>query len=154
MTHFESFTNLEDMLNTIHERAAQAMERLHPVQRTITAGMYVMCPVQELGVLVFGKTSSDLEILDGEVRSGASHDEAIYTLRNLTEARERGYYFGRWYSTLCPEGEFGDQHVSRCWPITTQEFEEARDNQWTLSTETYVAILERYFPEREEVMDE
>jgi hypothetical protein len=70
-------------------------------------GHYFVMLVDDLGLTVYG------EALD----SSYPEDKEL-----IDEARERGYIFGRWYSSVVPDGELGSNHISRCTPISEAFF--------------------------------
>jgi hypothetical protein len=43
--------------------------------------------------------------------------EELEDVESVNGAMENGWIFARWYSFACPEGELGDNHISKCYPI-------------------------------------
>ncbi len=48
----------------------------------------------------------------------------------IDAAMKRGFVFGRWFSTLCVDGEPGSQPFSELKLISKEEFEAAQRREW------------------------
>lgn len=128
MTHVQGFDSFEDAMQAMRDAEERANALTLPQQREIGYGDFWCRPVPEWGIFIFGRVST----LD-ELRKG----EDAETIVALEERFTRGYRFGKAYSTIEPEGEWGDTHVANMWPITEAEFEEAKGHGWT-PTEAFV----------------
>ena len=50
--------------------------------------------------------------------------------RTIDAAMKRGLIFGRWFSTICVEGEWGSQPIRELKDITREEFEAVEKSGW------------------------
>lgn len=114
--HVRAFDSVDDLFDEMDRAEKAAMENLPPQQASITYGAYVVRMVGD--VLVWGTLHEKQDLLLDE------YDD--------TEPHARGYRWGRFYSTLCPEGEEGSAHVSTLWSIRMEDFEKARLYGWSL----------------------
>lgn len=139
-----SFGSMDEMLDYMDRQEKEANERAHPVQRAIHYGDHVLRHHE--GFMVFGWLPEKDEVMKGEDRA---------TQKMLGANFERGYRYGKWFSELCPEGEWGDSHVSNLWPIRAEEFKDARDTFWDtrriVNSQWGIQMLERI---REEVTND
>lgn len=124
---FESFTEAFAQMRIWEE---QANAKVTKEQRTITWGSHFLHPHPRLGLLIFGHTQTEDQLVADERSCGADEEEAEATLRTIRNSHERGYRFGRHYSTVEPEGELGSTHISRCWPLTAEQFRQAQELGW------------------------
>lgn len=108
----EAFAKMEDA-----ERAANLV--LHPRQQSINFGDYVIREAH--GFIIWGY------ILEKEQRD---EGEDAGTVDQLDRLFVRGYRYGRWHSSVLPEGEFGDAHISTMWPIMKEDFDKAGKYGW------------------------
>ena len=81
----------------------------------------------------YAETIANLAVELGHVRTGEHGMMAGAALRHQFEMMERGYRFGRAYSVIVPDGEFGSTHVSEMVPLRKEEFEDARKAGWSWS---------------------
>jgi hypothetical protein len=91
---------------------------------------------------VFGYVPTLAEVEAAEVRamptpSDPEHAreqgiEVEYTMEQVRESHERGFLYGRAYSTWCPDGEHGSTHRSSAWPISESLFDAARESGWLI----------------------
>lgn len=97
----------------IHERRGDGIEVLHPASGLVTALEPVMRACSGTWV-AHGSGSADREVVDAHDHVAVPPDAPAYTLRRvwLTEAEERGYYYG-----LANEGLWPLCHVAHTRPI-------------------------------------
>lgn len=127
--HF-GFDNITEAFAQMRAMEEEANARVVPRQRQIDWGSYFIRPQESLGLIVFAYCETEEEIVAGERRYGASLDEASRTLETLQDSHERGYRYGRHYSLIEPEGELGSTHIVKCWPITEEQFHQAKELGW------------------------
>lgn len=126
-----TFTTVEEMFEAMAKDEVQANDHTTVEQALIEPGtffvrhyapdldIYGVCLTDEEAM---GRGSEDLD--EEEVAERESERQG------LESARRRGYMFTRCYSTMCPDGELGDTHVSTMESITREAFEAARARGW------------------------
>jgi hypothetical protein len=126
------FESQEEMAAYMAEQEALATADALPEQWEITWGDRVLRMVDDT-LAVFGHIFTEREFLAENSKPGQAPDEEIlYELDSLRDAHTRGYRYGRWYSTVEPDGEYGSAHVVSLWGISKQDFATARSNGWRL----------------------
>jgi len=116
MTTITSFTNVEDMLEHIGKQRQNADQRVADWQATIKTGDCFLRYERSLGVVIYGYIE---EIKDEE-------DKQLYKEPHMKYFRPT-----RCFSIMCPEGKYGDVHVSSIDMIVSKEtFEKAKNNDW------------------------
>lgn len=120
MNEFRAFDSLDEMFTFLAEQEKVANSNILPKQREITWGSYWVRPTDD-GVLVWGRVHTEEEILT---------DEDEWVIIHEREMHERGYRFGVAHSLWCPEGELGSSHISVLWPITEEQFNNAKAAGW------------------------
>jgi hypothetical protein len=120
---FDSWEALQEYMD-ISER--QANERVTDLQRTIKPGDFVVRPTEIGGIptLIVGKTFSVEELVESEQKAGAVLDELDYITVSYKARMERGYLFGRWYSVIEQDGEYGDAHISVLLPVKETDYQD------------------------------
>jgi hypothetical protein len=126
------FESAEEMTAYMAEREADAIAGSLDEQWAISWGARVLRIVDELWI--FGHIYTHQEYSDLEPGTEMD-DEMIAELVQLQESHDLGYRYGRWYSEVVPDGEYGSSHVINLWEITLADFEEARANDWHPSPE-------------------
>lgn len=141
----EGFDSIESLFDAMHQAEQDANLTLAPEQQTLTWGSYLTAFIPEASQLlvVFGRCWTAQEWLDSERRAMldqgddpiepvfAAELEAVH--RQMLDAHERGYLFGRYYSVVEPTGELGSLHRSRVWPTSELLFLAAQQAQWRIS---------------------
>ena len=122
------FESADEAFNYMNDAELQSIQNALDEQWRIDWGAYVLRVVDELWI--FGHIFSYQELIAETVADGEPDEEAIYELRIHEESYHRGYRYGRWYSQVCPEGEYGSAHVATLWEITVADFNEARAQGW------------------------
>jgi hypothetical protein len=80
---------------------------------------------------IFGEIP-DVEDLEKTERTANADDAHARGLRRrVIDAHNRGWLFGKWYSTLAPEGEWGAMHISTLVPMTQESFLASKARGWT-----------------------
>lgn len=80
---------------------------------------------------IWSRVWTEDEVIRGEWTSGAeSQSEVDETMAGIRNRHIRGYMFGRCFSTIEPEGEFGDTHRADLWPISQALYEAAMVVGW------------------------
>jgi len=136
ITSFNTEEELQEYFAKMREAEIQALSRLHEQQRRITMAdempedgtRFWMSPrLGDYGVVIFGRAQSFSESNANEIQSGAEPEEAAYSDEALRDAFARGYVYGNAYSPLETRGELGSTHLSRVWPITEEQFNQAQE---------------------------
>lgn len=129
---FRTYDSWEQMFDAIRESEARANATLTPAQKAVVYGSYWVTLYPDYGDLwVFGYVLTEEESYRSEIEAGADPEEARYTAERLRDSYARGYRFGKAYSVITPEGEYGSTHVaSIAMPITKEQFEQARRDGW------------------------
>lgn len=120
--HYESFDSFEEMQAYMRRKEEEANANVHPRQQDIDWGTYWVRLAPDLGLAVFGYVNTDAEI-----RALGEDRETMVMLR---DAHARGYRYGKAYSVLEPEGEWGSTHIANAWPITRAQFMQAKMAHW------------------------
>lgn len=129
----QGFDSMEEMLAYQAEQERIATQTAMAEQWEISYGDYVFRIIDNLQI--FG------EIFTRESFLGPAPDkELVDEWVELTEAYERGYRYGRWYSKVVPEGEYGSAHVVTLWKITERDFERARMLGWEVWSELAIRM--------------
>jgi hypothetical protein len=124
------FESMEEMQAYMAEQEQQGIKYSLDEQWRITWGSHVVRVVDELWI--FGEifTESRYLELNGPVIEEDLDEEARYELDALRDSHARGYRYGRWFSIVEPEGEYGSAHVVNLWEIDRSDFERARAARW------------------------
>ena len=120
---FSSEEELFEFLASQRQAAIDALPHALPAQHEITFGSFVFRAVPP-DLSIFGRILREDEF--------GTDEEGQEELAMTREARTRGLIYGKWYSKVVPEGEYGSAHIIQCWPITLEEFEEATSLHWQL----------------------
>lgn len=100
----QGFDSLEELLDYQMRQESKNANQALPEQWAIGVGDYVFRLVDELPI--FGHIT----------QRSAGYD--------------KGYRYGRFYSSVLPEGEYGSAHVATLWKISRNEFNRARRLHW------------------------
>lgn len=131
-----TYSNLEDLFEDL-QRSAEAVEAQGGIP--VKVGDYVVRvvdPGDGHPLPIYGHLTDPMdywrdravETMDEETRQ-----EYEYERRSTEESVRRGYYFGTWYSVMCPDGEMGDAHVSTLnMVISREQFDAARAAGWAV----------------------
>jgi hypothetical protein len=143
----QGFDSMEEMTAYLMQQERQAIENALPEQWNITWGARVVRIVDKLAI--FGQIYTEREFLAENTKAGeAPSEEILYELDDLRNAHQRGYRYGRWYSVVEPEGEYGSAHVSTLWEITTLDFDTARAGGWVIWSD----LAERLYAEQSQAI--
>lgn len=126
------FDNLDDMLAYQAKMAVDAEAAMLPTQRAMKPGTYWMRPIDDIGMFIFGYWPTLDEIYESERSAGADEQEAQFSRSHEEEKSTRGFMYGKAFSPMEPDGEFGTTHASVCWPITEDQFKNAQTNLWEI----------------------
>jgi len=102
-------------------------------QKAITFGSYwVRFHVMPPGIVIViaGRVTTIEDFKTVEIEAGGSEEELEETLPQLQSRHDDGYMFGRAYSVLEPEGEYGSTHRSVMWPIDKSLYDALKANSW------------------------
>jgi len=135
----QGFSTFEEMDDFLAESEREAIANTLPEQWQITWGSYVVRVVERL--VIFGIVYTEEQFLNTSLKGEAEYDEEIRAeLDDLRAAHERGYRYGRWFSEVEPDGEYGSAHVVNLWRITEEDFVAARHNGWHLNPDLIVRM--------------
>lgn len=122
------FDNADDMFAYMREQEEAANARVTPGQAQIGYGAWWLRPYED--VVIFGYVPTQDEVRASEGGDEADPEELQYTLETLADAHRRGYRYGRAYSVIEPEGEWGSTHISTMVEITEEQFNQAQAHGW------------------------
>lgn len=137
----QSFDSWDEMQRVMAEAEDAANDRILPTQADLRDDVshtrYWVQPYAPMDCLIFGETPSleDLcaqEAAYYDMDDPEDKDEYDMSVREFGPRRARGYLTGTAYSTLEPDGEGGDTHVSQVVPISKEAFEEGRRAGWRM----------------------
>jgi hypothetical protein len=134
---FMEFGSIEEMQTFLAEREQEANDNLLDFQRNIGWGAYFIRLWEDTyapggdPLLIVGDIWTREHADTSNRELGADEEEARYADEMLANAHERGYRFGKCYSTIEPDGELGSTHVADIWcEITAEQFEDCRRFGW------------------------
>ena len=112
MVDFIEFDNNADMFAYLDEQSKRAKELADQMNAKEVISRYKCWAMYEPSenLVIVGKRWEPKDV-DNPT------PEEVEDLESVNEQMEYGYIFARWYSFYCPEGELGDNHISRCFPI-------------------------------------
>lgn len=125
----KQFNSIDEMLSYMQARGEEADSRVEAWQ-SVKPGDYFIRLVEMGGdeVIIYGKV---LDPIQEEINAGADEDEVAYQRELRDEPHMKHYRFARCYSELCPEGEYGDVHISTIALVITEGvFKSAQDAGW------------------------
>jgi len=121
MSHIIEFDDWEDAQRKMAEAERRANESICPKQREVVWGSHWIRAAAD-GMLEYGVVLTEEEATKGLGRNG---------IAELHERYERGYRFS-WAHSVMGDG-LGDTHLAVMWPITQEEFEQAKAQRWELN---------------------
>lgn len=123
-----SFDDFASMQEKLAEIRSKANEGLAVAQRSVTYGSYWVR--FHPATTIFGYVTPLDEFVVGEMALGATRDEAEYEMEQIKAAHEDGMMWGKAYSRLEPDGEYGSTHRASLWPIEQRLFDAAMATRW------------------------
>jgi hypothetical protein len=124
------FDNTDDMFTWMRQQEQAANDRVTPDQAEISYGDHWMRPYED--IVIFGYVPTPDEQAASERELGADDEEIEYEREMLADTYARGYRYGKCYSVVEPEGEWGSTHISTMVKITKEQFEEAKEAGWDI----------------------
>jgi len=110
-----AFKNVEDMMAHINSQREAADSRVGNWQKDLKEGDCFIRYERSIGIVIYGV----VETLEDE-------DKELYNMPHMKHFRPT-----RCYSCMCPEGEYGDIHVSNVNIIISKKiFEKAKALRW------------------------
>lgn len=104
---------------------------MHDWQRAITVPCKVRMQHEEL--ILWGDCPEYRDVLESDRMLGAQLPQLAGLRRRLEDAARRGWLYGRWYSMIVPEGEWGAVHRALIVSLVSSDtFIDARFNGWPL----------------------
>ena len=106
----KSFDNIEDMFSYLdgQRQEAKKLADQYNAKEVIPRYKYWALNEDSLDLVIIGKRWEP---------SANPTPEELEDVESVNGAMENGWIFARWYSFACPEGELGDNHISKCFPI-------------------------------------
>lgn len=126
------FSSMEEMNEYMENQEREANESILEPQRVIGWGSYVFRLVEDLAIWGYIFSENKFVIEEMLAEGSATKEELEAELVDLRDSHARGYRYGMWYSVVEPTGEYGSAHISALWPITKEDFEIGRANNWEL----------------------
>lgn len=112
--------NLEDFFAAENSAREEADSTVQSFQKRLQAGDCFLRYLPDMDLVIWG------EVIEGQ--------PADATMKN--------YRYARCYSQICPEGEYGDVHVSSvASAIGRSQFNEGRERGWPSDIEALTEIL-------------
>lgn len=137
-----SYASFDALMDDQREYEEQANAQAHPDQVAIDWGDYAISKTED-EVTIWGQIMDYDSHIEFETEKATTQGEKDYIKRNIDEVHARGYRFGRWFSRLAPEGEWGTKHVSVLWKVSEEEFHAAYENKWEAPEQVRKAINAR-----------
>ena len=142
---YDSVTDLWEAM----QRDRQAADgQIEPWQRLVRPGQYVVRLTEMCGdpLLIYAKVLDPVEEerRHYDLTDPLEEAEFEFAARHYGPLWQESYVFGRWYSQMCREGEYGQAH--RCTltaVITPVEFEHARELGWPMDQLTVMRAVRR-----------
>jgi len=133
------FDSMEELQETLRENQRRADARIEDWQREVKPGDKVIRlaemnagPLRRL-LLIYGEIIDPIEAERPhyDLTQPEEQAEFNYVCQRYAGEWSESFCFGRFYSTLCSEGEYGDIHRSTITSIISdEEFEEYRKAGW------------------------
>lgn len=129
-----TFDSFEDALDSMARATAHANERLADAQRAVTYGDHWV-RFWTPPIVIYGYVQT-LDEIEAAERACATPEEPLmageieHLMRRTHELHDDGYMRGIAYSTIEPDGEYGDTHRANLWPIDRATFNAARAARW------------------------
>ena len=112
-----TFTDFHEFLAWQAQKEDEANARVTDFQRKLKPGDFVF-RVVEMGqhpLLVLGQTFTP-QAWYADMSPKYGEEESRQEADSISERFQRGYLFGRWYSLIESQGEYGDAHISTLGP--------------------------------------
>jgi len=110
----KTFDNNDDMFSYLEEQQKQAKKLADQMNAKEVIPKYKYWALLE----TFPGYDENLVIIGRRWEPSKNPTpEELEDVESVNGAMENGWIFARWYSFACPEGELGDNHISRCYPI-------------------------------------
>lgn len=132
------FNSLEEIINYMARQEVESNAEALDYQQEIQRGTYVVRIMRDL--VIWGYLMTEEEITDGYGTDPESLEELRYELEAMRDSFSRGYRYGKYFSEVEPDGEYGSAHVVTLWPITKADFEIAQRNGWLITEEQLAKI--------------
>ena len=145
MTQFQAFDSFEDMMEAMQQAEEAALGKMTSEQRDLVdqsehETVYWHRFIEAHNLHIFGEVYSDAEFVELERKHGADKHELYESLASRKNRRDRGYVFSKAYSTIVPDGEFGDTHASEVMQSSAAQFMMARERDWSLPDSLVMAL--------------
>lgn len=126
----DEFDTLAAMLAVRTAYEQEANTRATDWQRSLLPPAWVLWRASD-ELTVFGWIPDPDTLASSEAALGASRVEIAAQAYRAGDARSRGWLWGRWYSQLVPDGEWGAAHCADVTAeITERQFESYRSRGW------------------------
>jgi hypothetical protein len=120
------------MVEAMRKAEDAANARVRPLQQDVVWGTHWAAHYPDMELIVFGYVPTLEELEKIERGHGADDEEWEFEKATTLDSYARGYRFGKAYSVIEPEGEWGSTHISVMLPISKEQFEAARERGWQL----------------------
>jgi hypothetical protein len=107
---FDSFDEMQDYLQECNSAARKWADANKAEEIINFYNYFIMCHDD---IITIGEKV--LPLLPREEYE--SEEEYLWEKESAEEDTKSGYIWARWYSDICPEGELGTNHLSRCVPL-------------------------------------
>lgn len=125
------FSSPEEMQSFLSSANSAAHASLHPVQRALTVGNHWVRFVDIAARIVeFGYILTPTETYEVEIAAGANTVDARAAAAGVGRLLDNGYMYGKAWSPLGPDGEYGITHKAHVWPIESTVALDAAEHGW------------------------
>lgn len=138
---FEAFSSLDEMWEHMRENEEAANNHLAPEQGRVGYGDYwVRFHDIDARVIIFGYVMDPGEVRLAEMgvplqsgETAAERDEEVeQIMETMADSHSRGYMYGKCYSIIEVDGEWGSTHRANLWPIPQALYEAAKFVDWSI----------------------
>ena len=140
----QEFKTLSDMIEFLQTQRDDAVART-PESMEVAVGDHVL-RMESIGskiLAIYGTITDPLDYwLENPPETEDDRAEMDYEVRCNARDREDGFTFGKWYSEMCPDGEFGTAHRSTLdLKLSPENFERARALNFTSSSDFLIHLI-------------
>ena len=139
----QSFDTLAEMFKAMRAMEDEANKHL-PQAPPVKYGDHVLRVMD--GLVIYGTLVDPMDYWRELEAKGALDEESLsekeYEREHAVSKEKRGYWFGRWYSVMCVQGELGDTHATQFTSVISSEaFEKAKKLGWPCGGPGLEAVL-------------
>ena len=127
-----AFNSPEEMMAYMEKSREAADANTDPVQASLNIGDFFIRTAQD--IIIYGEICDPVD--------GDSEEERDYQRRVYEAPHMKLYRFSKCYSPVCPDGEYGDIHLSTVeLKISSEMFQRCKDADWPQDRDTLLSVL-------------